>query len=104
MFARQVVNSRAGPFLHKDIKTCDETTKEMIRQIFNEVLKTRGLHTRNMENNTYKSDLQKKEMWKKLVTAARFALCHHRTNCSQPPYTTDFTADPTSAIRRPERT
>ena len=29
----------------EDIKTCDETTKETIRQIFHE---TRGLHTRNM--------------------------------------------------------
>ena len=44
----------------EDIKTCDATTKEMIRQIFNEVLKQEDC-TRNMEDNTKESDLQK---WK----------------------------------------
>ena len=36
-----------------------------------------------------------KEMWKKLVTTARFALCQRFTNCSQQSYTTDFTTDST---------
>ena len=45
----------------EDIKTCDETTKEMIRQTFNEVLKQEDCTPRNMENNTYKSDVQKKQ-------------------------------------------
>ena len=46
-----------------------------------------------MENKTYKSDLQEKEKWKKLVTIARFAFCQRCTNCSQHSYTTDFTVD-----------
>ena len=56
----------------------------------------RRLHTTNMEEDTYKSDLQKKkETWKKSETNARFVLCQHFTNCSQQPYTTDSTADST---------
>ena len=46
----------------KDIKTCDETTIETTRQIFNEVLKQEELHTRNMENDTNKRDLQKRNV------------------------------------------
>ena len=46
-----------------------------------------------MEKNTYKSDLQEKELRKKLVTTARFVLCQRFTNCSQPSKTTDFTTD-----------
>ena len=44
----------------KDIKACDEETKEMVRQIFNEVIKQKGQNTRSMERNKNKSDTQKK--------------------------------------------
>ena len=42
-----------------------------------------------MEKNTYISDLQKKKMWKRLVTTARFVLCQRCTSCSQQSYTTN---------------
>ena len=46
----------------EDIKTCDETTKEMIRQIFNEVLKQEDCTPKTWRRNTYKSDLQKRNV------------------------------------------
>ena len=52
----------------EDIKACDETTKEMIRQKFNEVLK--------QDDCTPET-------------------CQRFTNCSPQSYTTDFTAKST---------
>ena len=46
----------------EDIKTCDETTKEMIRQIFNEVLKQEDCTPKTWRRNTYKSDLQQRNV------------------------------------------
>ena len=78
----------------EDIKTCDETTKEMIRQIFNEVFKQEDCTPKTWRRNTYKSDLQQRNV-EEVVTTTRFALCQRFTNCSQQPYTTDFTTDST---------
>ena len=41
--------------------------------------KARGLHTRNMEKDTYKSERQKKGMWKMSETTTRFAHCQRCT-------------------------
>ena len=48
------------PELAEDIKTCDETTKEMIRHMFNEVLKHEEC-TPETRKNRYQSDFQKKK-------------------------------------------
>ena len=77
----------------EDIKTCDETTKEIDKTDLQRSDEARGLHTRNMENNTFQGDLQKMEMWKKSVISVRFALRQRFTNCSQHSCTTDFTTD-----------
>ena len=47
-----------------DIKTCDETTKDMIRQIFNEVMKQEGCTPETWRKMRIKSDLQEGKMWK----------------------------------------
>ena len=46
----------------EDIKTCDDTTKEMIRQIFNEVLKQEDCTPNTWRRNSYKSDLQQRNV------------------------------------------
>ena len=74
----------------EDVKTSDESTQEMIRQIFNEVLKQEEdctpetwsrirLKVINVEEvGTHTADLHSNQ---------------HFTNCSQQPKRTDFTAD-----------
>ena len=44
----------------EDIKACSKETKEMVRQIFNEVIKQKRMHTRSMAKNKNKSDTQKR--------------------------------------------
>ena len=82
----------------EDIKTCDATTKDMIRQIFNEVLKQEDCTPETWKRLRIKV-IYKKEMWKKLVPTARFVPCQRCTNCSRHSYTTEFTADSTKRNR-----
>ena len=51
----------------EDIKTCDKETKEMVRQIFNEVLKQKGC-TPEAWRRIRTKVIYKKVMWKRLVT------------------------------------
>ena len=64
------------PLLHK---TCDETTKEMIRQIFHEVMKQEDCTPETRRRIHMK--MTKQEMWNKCEISAPFAL--HSSNCSQ---------------------
>ena len=54
----------------EDIKTCDDTTKEMIRQIFNEVVKQEDF-TPETWRRIHIEVIYKKEMWKKSEITAR---------------------------------
>ena len=78
----------------EDIKTCDETTKEMIRQIFNEVMKQEDCTPETWRRIRIKVIYKKRN-----VNAARFALCQRFTNCSHS-FATDFTTDLTVRNQR----
>ena len=70
------------------IKDCDDMTKEMMRHIFNEVIKRVALQKIGEE---YESKLStKKEAKKTPGTAAQFVLCQRCTNCSRQFSTTDY--------------
>ena len=70
------------------IKDCDDMTKEMMRQIFNEVIKRVALQKIGEE---YESKLStKKEAKKTPGTAAQFVLCQRCTNCSRQLSSTDY--------------
>ena len=79
----------------EDIKTYVVTTKEMFRQIFNEVLKQDDCTPETWRRIRIKVIFKEKEMWRRLVTTGRSVLCKRCTNCSQQSYKTDFTADST---------
>ena len=57
----------------EDIKTCDATTKEMIRQIFNEVLKQDDCTPETWRRQRIKV-IYKKEMWNRLETTVQIVL------------------------------
>ena len=77
-----------------DIKTCDATTKEMTRQIFNDALKQDDCTPETWAIIRVKV-IYKKEMWKRLVTTARFVLCSAVRTVLRKLYTTDSTTDST---------
>ena len=81
-------------FQAEDIKTCDATTKEMIRQIFNEVLKQEDC-TPETWRRIRRKVIFKSGNVEEVGDYRRFALCQRFTNCSQQSNTTDFTADST---------
>ena len=62
----------------EDIKACDEETKEMVRRIFNEVVKQKTPEAWRIVR--VKVIHQKKMTWKMLGTVARSALCLRCTN------------------------
>ena len=72
----------------------------MIRQIFSEVLKTRGLHPNNIAKNSHKEWSTRRGMWKGPVPTARFVLYQLCTNCSRRFCTTDYTPDKTSCSQK----
>ena len=64
----------------QDIKACDEETKEMVRQIFNEVIKQKECKPEAWRRIRTKG-IHKKVTLKMLETIARSALCLRCTNC-----------------------
>ena len=62
---------------------------EVIKLIFNEALKQESCTPETWRRIRIKV-IHKKEMWKKLVTTARFVHCQRCTNCFRPSCTTDF--------------
>ena len=74
----------------EDIKTCDDRTKEMIRQIFNEVMKQEDCTPETWRRIRIQVTYKKGKV-EEVGTTARFALCQRCTNCLQHSYTTDFT-------------
>ena len=73
----------------EDIKTCDDATKETIKQIFNEVLKQESC-TPEAWRRIRKKLSTKKGTKKMSETIAQSVLCQRCTNCSRPSCTTDF--------------
>ena len=60
----------------EDMKTCDATTKDMVRQIFNEILKQEDCTPETWRRIRLKV-IYKKKMWNRFVTTTRFALSQH---------------------------
>ena len=48
----------------EDIKACDDETREMVRQIFNEIVKTERINAGSMEESENKSDTQERRCGK----------------------------------------
>ena len=88
---KQMTTTESGP---RTSRLATQQRKQMIRQIFNEILKQDDCTPERWRIRHIKV-IHTKVMWKKLVTTARCVLCQRYTNCSQQSYTTDFTADST---------
>ena len=72
------------------IKTCDKTTKEMMRRIFNEVTKQEDCTPETWRRIRIKVICEKGNV-EDVGNTARCALCQHFKCCTQQSYTTDFT-------------
>ena len=84
----------------EDIKASDDETREMVRQIFNEITKQNEFTPEAWKKVKIKVIHKKKEMWKILETTARSARCQRCTNCSRQYCTADFVHDSTKHKRK----
>ena len=82
----------------EDIKTCDGTTKEMIKQIVNEVTEQEDCAPETCRIIRFK--VIHKNGKEKDVGNYRPELCQRFTICTQQSYTTDFTTDLTVRNKR----
>ena len=77
----QSTNSRKGKspdssgIRAEDIEACDDETREMVRQIFNEIIKQNEI-TPEVWKKVKIKVIHKKEMWKMLKTTARTQTIH----------------------------
>ena len=76
------------------MKACDDETRQMVRQILNEILKQNEFTPEAWKK------VKRKEMWKMLVTAARSAHCQRCTKCSRQYCTEDCIHDSTKNKRK----
>ena len=72
------------------ITTCDNVTKEMIKQIFNEVLKQESCTPETWHRIQLKVICKKSERRRCRTLSARFVLCQRCTNCFRLSCITDF--------------
>ena len=82
----------------EDIKACDDETREMVRQIFNEIKQQNEFTPEAWKK--VKIKVTQKEMWKMLETTARSAHCQRCTNCSRRFCTEDCIHDSTKNKRK----
>ena len=81
------------------IKACNDETREMVRQIFNEILKQDEFTPEAWKKVRIKV-IHRKEMWKMLETTARSARCQRCTNGSRQYCTADKIHDSTNTSGR----
>ena len=92
----QSTNSKKGKsadnngVIAEHIKACDDETREMVRQIFNEIEKQNEC-TPEAWRRVRKKWYARKETWRMWVTTARFSHCLRCTNCSRQFSTNDYT-------------
>ena len=86
----------------EDIKACDEETKEMVRQIFNEIFRQNEF-TPGASRKVRKKWCTKKETWKMLETTARSVLCLRCTSCLRQYCTADYIPDLARSKRKIRR-
>ena len=87
----------------EDIKACDDETREMVRQIFNEIIWQNGFPPEAWKKVRIKVIHKKKKMWKMLETTARFVRCQRCTNCSRQYCIADYIHDSTKNKRKIRR-
>ena len=75
----------------EDIKDFDEETREMVRQVFNEITKREMNSRLKTGRKWWWKWYTRKETWKMWETTARFAHCPRCTNCSRQFCTEDYT-------------
>ena len=86
----------------EDMKACDEETKEMVRQIFNEIVKQSEFTPEAWRRVRIKV-MHKKETWKILETTAQYPPCLRCTNCSRQYCTAGFFQDLTKSKQKIRR-
>ena len=82
----------------EDIKACDDETQEMVRQIFNEIVKQN-----EFTPEAWKKVRIKVRRGRCLETTSRSVLCQRCTNCSQQYCTADFFEELTKSKRKIRR-
>ena len=75
----------------EDIKACDEETREMVRQLFNEIIKRNNFTPEEWKKVKIKVIHKKGDVENVSNYRARFALYLRCTNCSRQFFSEDYT-------------